>query len=123
MKVLVVDDSKAVHALLEEIFDGTKISLEHVFNGNEAIAAVMGNEFDAEVVLLDWEMPSLSGIEALPEIRKRKKDISILMMTSKNSMSNIVEALEKGANDYVMKPFTKDILLGKISQVTGKEVA
>ena len=123
MKVLVVDDSKAVHAFLEEIFDGTDTTLNHVFNGQEAIDAVTSNSFDSDVVLLDWEMPTLSGIEALPQLRSCRSHLHILMMTSKNSMADIVEALQKGASDYVIKPFTKDILLAKISQVTGKEVA
>ncbi len=72
-------------------------------------------------VLLAWEMPALIGIVPFPKIRKRNDRLSIIK-TSKNFMSYTVEGLEKGATDYLMNPFTKDILLGKITQITGNEV-
>ena len=68
-------------------------------------------------------MPELSGIEALSLLIQERPDQIILMMTSKNSLNNIIEALDKGANDYIMKPFTKDILLGKINSFLGKDLA
>jgi DNA-binding response OmpR family regulator len=68
-------------------------------------------------------MPELSGIEALSLLKQERPDQIILMMTSKNSLNNIIEALDKGANDYIMKPFTKDILLGKINSFLGKDLA
>lgn len=123
MKILLVDDSRSIHSLLGEMLENSKISFQHAFNGKEAIAAIDLHSFDADLVLLDWEMPELTGIEALPEIRKRRPKLTIVMMTSKNSMSDIVEALQKGADDYLMKPFTKDILVGKINQIMKREVA
>ncbi|MES2614103.1 MAG: response regulator [Bdellovibrionota bacterium] len=123
MKIFVVDDSKAVHRLLEEMLNEfSQINLEHSYNGREAVDAVTSNCFEADMILLDWEMPELTGIEALPELKKCCSKRPIIMMTSKNSMADITEALTKGATDYMMKPFTKDILLGKIKLATGEDL-
>ncbi|WP_233231365.1 response regulator [Silvanigrella aquatica] len=121
MKILVVDDSKPIHSLLEEMLESYNIVFHHVFNGQEAVNTIQDEKFDVDVILLDWEMPQLTGIEALPLLKKLRPDQIILMMTSKNSMLDIVEAIQKGAKDYIMKPFTKDILIGKITAAIGKD--
>jgi len=123
MKILLVDDSRAVHRLVEEMLDRPEHTFQHAYDGAAALAAVRAPGFDADLILLDWEMPELNGIEALPELRKARPALPIVMMTSKNSMENIVEALEKGASDYLMKPFAKDILIGKLNLIMGREVA
>ena len=122
MKILVVDDSKPVHSLLEEMLEAAKISFQHVYNGQEAVDVFKTETFAADLVLLDWEMPTLSGIEALPLLKAARPNQLIIMMTSKNSMTDISEALEKGASDYVIKPFTKDILIGKINSYFEKGI-
>lgn len=122
MKILLVDDSKAIHSLMEEMFSElTKITFQHVFNGKQALDAVSDESFQADLVLLDWEMPEMTGIEALPLLRKAKPSLPIMMMTSKNSINDMTNALDKGATEYTMKPFTKDILIGKIKQILGEE--
>jgi two-component system, chemotaxis family, chemotaxis protein CheY len=123
MNVAIVDDAKAVHAYLEELFEGVCETIVHYYNGQEAVDAFTKSAGNIDLVLLDWEMPVLSGIEALPKLRALHANLPIMMMTSKNAMSDIVLALENGAQDYVIKPFTKDILIGKIEQVLGKKVA
>lgn len=124
MKILCVDDSKAIHAYMEEVFSGSGYTLDHVLNGQEAVAklkAVSPGAYDA--ILLDWEMPVMDGPSTLDAFRQINNRIPVLMVTTKNDFSDIAAALSKGASDYVMKPFTKDILFGKIEQVTGKKVA
>jgi len=123
MKIAVIDDAKAVHAYLEELFRGVCEKIVHYYNGQEAVDAFVRGDEKVDLVLLDWEMPVLSGIEALPQLRALCGDLPILMMTSKNAMSDITQALESGAHDYVIKPFTKEILIGKIEQVLGRKVA
>ena len=124
MHIMSVDDSKAVHAYLTEAFDGTGATLEHYFDGQQAVEAVSKPGAKApDIILLDWEMPVMSGIEALPALRSKLPNTIIIMATSKNAMSDIVLALEKGASDYIMKPFTKEILISKIEQITGRKVA
>ncbi|BBH53850.1 response regulator [Fluviispira sanaruensis] len=115
MKIFVVDDSKSVHRLLEEMLDLPDLSFQHAYNGEEAVNAVKETNFAADLILLDWEMPLLSGIETLPLIIKLRPKQTIIMMTTKNSMADITEAMQKGATDYIIKPFTKDIIIGKIT--------
>ncbi|RDB36583.1 MAG: response regulator [Spirobacillus cienkowskii] len=123
MKFLVVDDSKSIHNVLYDTLSELNPTFLHAYNGREAVEVVKDSSFDAELILLDWEMPQLSCIEALSLLKQERPEQIILMMTSKNSLNNIIEALDKGANDYIMKPFTNDILLGKINTVLGKDLA
>ncbi|WP_186647327.1 response regulator [Fluviispira vulneris] len=117
MKILVVDDSKSVHRLLEEMVDLPDLTFQHAYNGQEAVNAVQETDFSADLILLDWEMPILSGIETLPLLIKHRPKQTIIMMTTKNSMAEITEAMQKGAADYIIKPFTKDIIVGKINTI------
>jgi two-component system chemotaxis response regulator CheY len=123
MKVLIVDDSRAVHAFMKAIFTGTGHTLQHANDGSEAVKLFEDNHSSFDLVLLDWEMPVLTGPETLEAIRKLNKDVPIIMVTTKNDISSITQAISKGATEYVMKPFTKDILLEKISTITPNKVA
>ena len=121
MKILSIDDSKAVHAYLTECLKASPgVTLEHAFNGAEGLKMVSGAEFD--LVLLDWEMPGLTGPEVLTEIRKANAEVPVIMLTSKNAVGDIENVLSRGASEYIMKPFTADILFAKIESVTGVAV-
>ena len=124
MKILCVDDTKAVHAFMKALFAGSGHNLIGVFDGQQALDKLNAeglNTFD--LVLLDWEMPVKNGLETLTDIRKLTAALPVIMVTSKNDINDITKLLETGANEYVMKPFTKDILFEKIAQVLGREVA
>lgn len=123
MKICSVDDSRAVHAYLNETFAGSEVVLSHHMNGQQLLDALAAGKEQPDLILLDWEMPVLSGIEALPQIAKLNPKTLVVMMTSKNAMADITAALEKGASDYIIKPFTKDIIFGKIELLLGKKVA
>jgi CheY-like chemotaxis protein len=86
MTILVVDDSKTIHSLVKELLNEFgKIKLCHAYDGQEAIDFIeLSTSQNLKLVLMDWEMPIMSGIDALPELKKRKPDLPILMMTSKN---------------------------------------
>ena len=122
MKILIIDDSKAIHAVLSEMLSSIKGNLTHCYNGKEGMEAALQPNIQADLIFMDWEMPVMSGIDALSHIRGAGVMVPIVMMTTKNAMSDISEALEKGATDYIIKPFTKDIIVGKIFQVIGKVV-
>lgn len=123
MKVLVVDDSRAVHAFMNAIFAGTGHELTHAKDGSEAVKIFEKNPNLFDLVLLDWEMPILTGPETLEALRQVNKTVPIIMVTTKNDVSSITQAIAKGANEYVMKPFTKDILLEKIAIISQNKVA
>ena len=124
MKILCVDDTKAVHAFISSLFAGLAHELVSVYDGQQALEELAKNDFKGfDLVLLDWEMPIKNGLETMVEIRKKTNALPVIMVTSKNDMSDITKMLEAGANEYIMKPFTRDILFEKIAQIISSEVA
>jgi len=114
MKILVVDDSKAIQAFARATLLDMGISCELAGNGMQAIAILEERQSEFDLVLMDWEMPVMDGITTLKEIRARAWQIPIIMVTTKNALEDITAAIDAGANEYVMKPYTKDILHDKI---------
>ena len=84
-------------------------------NGVEALRKLSMEKFDG--IFLDVKMPDMGGIEALEEIRKRDKKIPIIIITSSTTKDSALEAMAKGANDYVLKPFEWEELKAKIEKV------
>lgn len=124
MRILVVDDSKAVHAYVKSLFHGLNHDLVTATNGKEAVEILTKANFQGiDLVLLDWEMPIMDGASTLLEIRGKSASLPVIMVTSKSDIGDVAKMLENGANEYVMKPYTKDILFEKIGQVVGREVA
>lgn len=119
-KILLVDDTKAVHAFVKDLLKtATDIQFTDAFNGAEAVELVKkGEKFD--LVLLDWEMPIKTGPECLNELKALGFPSPIVMMTTKNSPDEIAHLLEIGAAEYMLKPFTVDILKEKIEYVCGQ---
>ncbi len=123
MRILAVDDSKATHLILDAIFSSINADLLHAFNGEEAMAVLSAHicpNFD--LILIDWEMPSLSGLETMLQIRKMGIQIPIITMTSKIDSQTIEEALEKGSDDYILKPFAPCDLIERIGNLLLKKV-
>jgi DNA-binding response OmpR family regulator len=123
MKLLIVDDAKSVHAFIKAMLTDPGVKILDAFNGKEAVALIEDCAGGIDLVLLDWEMPIMNGLQTLEEIRSKGFTMPIVMVTSKNDLENISAALEKGANEYVLKPFTKEILLEKMASVTDLRVA
>jgi two-component system, chemotaxis family, chemotaxis protein CheY len=120
MRILIVDDTKSVHFFVKELLKSeTGLSFSDAFNGQEALDCVAANEaFD--VILLDWEMPVMTGPECLEKLRANGMTSPIVMMTTKNAVDDIRRVLELGASEYLLKPFTCDILKEKIQSVCGE---
>lgn len=122
LKILVVDDTKSVHAFLRSLVSRAQdVHLIHVMNGAEAVEALK-SEGKVDVILLDWEMPVLNGPETLRALKNLGVSVPTIMMTTKNAPEDIQKMLEAGAAEYIMKPFTADILFEKIGFVLGKEI-
>ena len=123
MKILVVDDSRTFHAYIREMFQETQVDLIPVYDGSEAVDLLMKQKkTDFNLILLDWEMPVLSGIETLKILKQSKLQIPIIMVSTRNQHLHLAEAGSLGADEYVMKPFTQDILFDKIKWVTGVDL-
>lgn len=118
-KILSIDDSKAVHAYLDVCFADQQIELTHMLSGKEGIEVLKKNPSAFDLVLMDWEMPEMTGLETLKTMKSLGINCPVMMVTTKNNPSDITQVLEIGAKDYIMKPFTADIILQKINEVLG----
>lgn len=114
MKVLIVDDSKPIFMMVSQMLQELGHDAIWAEEGQKAIQ-VLSEHSDVSLILLDWNMPVMNGLEFL-ELNKTDQFFKhpILMMTTENSPEKIQAALENGAADYIMKPFTADILQSKI---------
>jgi len=117
MKILSIDDSKSVHAFINVCLEGTDHSIEHAYNGEDGLKILKENPRRFDLVLLDWEMPGLTGPEVLVELMKLPIKFPVVMVTTKNNMEDISRVLGIGAREYIMKPFTREILLEKIESL------
>jgi two-component system chemotaxis response regulator CheY len=118
MRALVVDDSKALRMLMRNILKGLGFEIFEAGHGKEALEhlAAIGN---VDLALVDWNMPEMNGLDFVKALRSdaTKDGIKIIMVTTETEMPRMVAALEAGANEYLMKPFTKDALLEKLAMV------
>jgi two-component system chemotaxis response regulator CheY len=120
-KVLVVDDSGTmrkiiIRSLLAEGFT----DVVEAADGNEGLAAFQAGQFD--LVMTDWNMPNKSGIELTREIRALGSAVPIYMITTEGEKSRVLEAIQAGISDFLVKPFTAENLrekLQKYAAVTG----
>ncbi len=123
MRILIADDSKSVHAFIRSIFTGTPHQLVHSHDGQQAFEAWQKEPQGFDIILLDWEMPVLDGYGSLDKLLTAGCQTPIMMVTSKNEPSLISKAIERGAMEYVMKPFDREILFEKMEMVLGRKVA
>jgi DNA-binding response OmpR family regulator len=114
-KILVVDDDAELRANLVEALAEAGYHTESAGSAKEAIAKANEQKFD--VVLLDYMMPTMSGIDALLALRKSQPNLKVVMITAFATIQNAVDAIKKGASDYISKPFKLDELLTTIRRV------
>lgn len=116
MRALVVDDSRAIRMMLR------KMLLEEGFaevveagDGREALDRI-GELGEPDVMLVDWNMPNMNGLELIRSVRKGLglRNVPIVMVTTETEYEQMVKALAAGANEYVMKPFTREVIVSKL---------
>ncbi len=118
IRVLIVDDLFTMRAIIRDTLHQLEImGIDEANNGLTALVKVRRTKYD--VILLDWNMPKMSGLQVLEEIRsnKKTKDVPIIMLTADASESHIMAAIQAGVNDYIIKPFTAKVLEEKIKNV------
>lgn len=115
-KALVVDDSRAVRMLLTRALKQIGYEVQEAANGKEALEAIEAGDSGVELVLADWNMPEINGLDLLKRFRQNPalSSLAVVMVTTETDIDRIAEALEAGANEYVMKPFTQEILTEKL---------
>ncbi len=114
---LVVDDSRVVRKVARRILEGHGFAVREAEDGQQALDAC--NTAMPDCVLLDWNMPVMSGIDFLKALRAKygPDRPPVVFCTTETDMSFIEQAIEHGAQEFIMKPFDEEILIGKLSQV------
>ena len=119
-QILIIDDTKSVHAFVRGLLaKAPEVVVTSVFNGEEGLK-LLQMKTDFQIVLLDWEMPILDGPSTFAAFIERGIKIPTVMMTTKNKPEEIEKMLTMGVSEYLMKPFTVDILFEKIEYASGK---
>lgn len=121
MNILTVDDSATVRELLKGAVEILGYDSLDAADGQEALKILHANKDSVCLILLDWNMPVMSGIEFLRIIKADPELLSIpvTMVTSENEKSKIIEAITGGAKNYIIKPFTQEEIMSKILESLG----
>ena len=123
MKVLVVDDMSTMRRIIKNVLKQIGYtSVEEAPDGKEALKKLKGGGFG--LVVTDWNMPVMTGLELLKAIRAdaELKILPVLMVTAEAQKENIIEAIQAGVSNYVVKPFTAEALLEKLTKVFAKKI-
>jgi two-component system, chemotaxis family, chemotaxis protein CheY len=118
VKALIVDDSRAMRTIIGQILKGIGFEILEAGNGREGIER-LGTCGVPAIAMVDWNMPEMNGLEFIKAVRSKSEfdAMRIMMVTTETEMGRMAEAIQSGANEYVMKPFTKDAILQKLEQM------
>jgi two-component system response regulator AtoC len=114
-RVLLVDDEEDIVEVIQDRLEAYGFTVTTAGTGLEALQKLSVEKFDG--IFLDVKMPEMGGIEALEEIRKTDKQIPVIIITASSTRDAAIEAIAKGANEYVLKPFAWEELKAKIEKV------
>ncbi len=118
MRILLAEDEVELSNALVAILRHNNYSVDAVYNGRDAVDYIETGVYDCAI--LDVMMPVMDGISALKEIRSKKIDIPVLILTAKSEIDDKVNGLDSGANDYLTKPFATKELLARLRVLTRK---
>jgi len=112
---LVVDDSSVVRKIIRKILEEMGLTVREAFDGQNALE--MCEQENPDIILLDWNMPVMDGMEFLKKYREKNKTTTVIFCTTENDITKIMLAMEAGANEYIMKPFDASIIKTKFQQM------
>ncbi len=118
MRVLVVDDFSTMRKIIKGIMRKLGFTnLEEAEDGTTALPKLKADKYD--FVISDWNMPNMNGLEFLKAIRSDEdlKELPFLMVTAEAKKENILDAIKSGANNYIVKPFTEEVLQQKLEEI------
>jgi len=115
MKILVVDDSQTMRRIIINTL--RQIGQNDILEAGDGIEglAQLHNEPNIGLILTDWNMPNMNGLEFLTKVREVNKTIPIVMITTEAEKTNVITAIKAGASNYIVKPFTPEILKEKLT--------
>jgi two-component system chemotaxis response regulator CheY len=116
MRALVIDDSRTVRAIIGKILRDEGLEVVEASDGQEGLERLRRPP-GVELVLVDWNMPVMDGLDFIRAVRADHAydAVRIVMVTTETEQGQVIRALDAGADEYVMKPFTRDILVAKLS--------
>jgi two-component system chemotaxis response regulator CheY len=122
MKILLVDDSKTMRKIQRSVLSQLGYTeVEEACDGQDALSKV--GAFEPNLLLVDWNMPNMDGLTFVKKYRETNKTTPIIMVTTESERSRVVEAIKAGVNNYVVKPFTPDVLSQRIAETLEKASA
>lgn len=115
MRVLVIDDSRAMRSILTAILGDLEFEVQQAADAEEAFE-VLNKDVDFDLALVDWNLPAMNGLQLVKLLRERPElsGLRLMMVTTETELARVREALEAGADEYIMKPFDKEMLLEKL---------
>jgi len=119
MKVMLIDDSKTMRNIQRSVLRQIGIEqVEEACDGQDALSKVTA--FAPDLILVDWNMPNMDGLTFIKTYRKIDKTTPMIMVTTEAEKSRVIEAIKAGVNNYVVKPFTPDLLSQRINETMSK---
>ena len=121
-RILVADDEESMRWVLSKALKRKGFAVDLAVDGRQALTLIQENTYD--LAILDIKMPGINGLDLLEKVREQKKELLVVIMTAEASMKNAVEAMKRGAYDYITKPFDLDVIDAIIEKVSrAREVA
>ncbi len=118
-RILVVDDDELSRGYLSEALQRNGYSVDNAQDGQEAVSMTDGQNYD--MIFLDMRMPGMSGLRVLEKVKKTSKETTVVIMTAYGSIESAVEAMQKGAYDYIIKPFSLDDIESLLKRVQERQ--
>lgn len=122
MRILIVEDETSIANFLRDGLEEEGFAVDVADNGKKGLQLALDNIEEYDVILLDWMLPGLNGIEICRNIRLENKTVPIIFLTAKDTVDDAVFGLETGANDYIRKPFSFEELLARIRVLMRKNI-
>lgn len=121
MKILVVDDSSTMRRIIKNTLQ--RLGYNDILEGENGVQGWQALEAntDVKILITDWNMPEMNGLELVKKVRAEAKyaDMPIIMVTTEGGKGEVITALKAGVNNYIVKPFTPDVLKTKLEAVIG----
>ncbi len=122
MKIMLVDDSRTMRNIQKSVLAQLgHTEIEEACDGQDALSKV--GAFEPDLLLVDWNMPNMDGITFVRTYRQKEKTTPIIMVTTETEKSRVIDAIKAGVNNYVVKPFTPDLLAQRINETMEKVAA
>ena len=123
MKLLVVDDSSTMRRIIKNTLQ--RLGHKDILEGGDGVEGwnVLNSNSDIDMLITDWNMPEMNGLELVKKVRADSRfiDLPIIMVTTEGGKAEVITALKAGVNNYIVKPFTPQVLKEKLGAVMGIE--